>query len=117
MCFVYVLFDLFLGAQFTEFHRRNSKLSLLTAAGRGRWALCMYLHVTFMYGVLGLRQQQSKAVWWTGAAGWHLLHGGLHTWETVVGISTVEAYAQDFVPVVVPGLVLMALGWWANRRQ
>ena len=66
---------------------------------------------------LGLRQPQNKVVWWTGAAGWHLLHGGLHTWETVVGISTVEAYAQDFVPVVVPGLVLMALGWWANRRQ
>ena len=117
MCFVYVLFDLFLGAQFTEFHRRNSKLSLLTAAGRGRWALCMYLHVTFMYGVLGLRQQQSKAVWWTGAAGRHLSHGGLHTYVGNCGLNqNGGVYAQDFVPIalVVPG---RSARLWANRRQ
>ena len=66
---------------------------------------------------LGLRQPQNKVVWWTGAAGRHLSHGGLHTYVGNCGLNqNGGVYAQDFVPIalVVPG---RSARLWANRRQ
>ena len=59
--------------------------------------------------LLGLHQPENRVVWWVGAALWHVAHGGLHIYETIVGISTPEALAQDFAPVVLPGLILIFL--------
>lgn len=62
--------------------------------------------VGFLHGAF---RPATRAPVWIAATSFHVLHGSLHAWETLVGICAPSSFAKDFVPVMTPAFLGLAL--------
>ena len=61
--------------------------------------------------VVGALRPALQLPLWGAATAFHAMHGGLHVWETLVGICAPSTLAQDVPAVMTPavlGIVLLA---------
>lgn len=65
--------------------------------------------ITAIGFVHGAFRPATRVPAWIAATSFHVLHGSLHTWETLVGICTTASFAKDFLPVMTPALLGVVL--------
>ena len=72
----------------------------------------LFLGMAFL---VGAARAEFRIVLWAAASLWLCCHALFHFWEVAVGICGSSALVRDFPLVTLPGLIGVALTFWAVR--